>query len=75
MPPARRHNVTLDDPTDEVLRRVAKPGQESAYIRAAVNEKAARDEQRSEMDELRAINEQLLERLARVERHLGIEAP
>lgn len=75
MPPARRHNVTLDDPTDEVLRRVARPGQEAAYIRAAVHEKAARDEQRSEMDELRTINEQLLVRVGRVERHLGIEQP
>lgn len=75
MPPARRHNVTLDDPTDEVLRRVARPGQEAAYIRAAVHEKAARDEQRSEIDELRASNEQLRQRLQRVERQLSIQEP
>lgn len=75
MPPTRRHNVTLDDPTDEVLRRVARPGQEAAYIRAAVHEKAARDEQRSELDELRASNEQLRERLERIERQLNIQEP
>lgn len=75
MPPARRHNVTLDDPTDEVLRRVARPGQEAAYIRAAVHEKAARDEQRSEIDELRASNEQLRQRLERIERQLNIQEP
>jgi polyhydroxyalkanoate synthesis regulator phasin len=56
--------VVLDETTDEILRRVAEPGQEAAYVRAAIIEKAARDEQRSELDQLR-------ERVARLEAELA----
>jgi polyhydroxyalkanoate synthesis regulator phasin len=66
----RRLNVTLDEPTDEILRRVAKPGDEAAYVRAAIIEKAARDEQRAEVDQLRAQVKDLEARLASLERAL-----
>ena len=52
-------------PPNEILRRFAHPGQEAAYVRAAILEKAARDEVRGELDKLR-------ERLERVERQLQI---
>lgn len=65
MPAVRRLNVTLDEMTNEILRRFAHPGQEAAYVRAAILEKAARDEVRGELDKLR-------ERLERVERQLQI---
>jgi hypothetical protein len=64
---ARRLNVTLDEHTDEILRRFAQPGQEAAYVRAAILEKAARDELRGELDELRKRLD-ALERLARERR-------
>ena len=60
----RKTTVRLDDETDAILRREAKPGQESAYVRAAIIEKAARDEMRSEVDELRR-------RLDALERRIG----
>jgi hypothetical protein len=65
VPAVRRLNVTLDEMTNEILRRFAHPGQEAAYVRAAILEKAARDEVRGELDKLR-------ERLDRVERELQI---
>jgi hypothetical protein len=46
VPAVRRLNVTLDEMTNEILRRFAHPGQEAAYVRAAILEKAARDEVR-----------------------------
>jgi hypothetical protein len=58
--------LTLDDETTAIVRREAKPNQGSAWIRAAIIEKAARDEHRSALDELRT-------RVERIERHLGIE--
>lgn len=61
----RRLNVRLDPETDALLRRVAEPGKESAWVRCAIIEKAARDEQRSELDALR-------QRLRAVELKLGI---
>lgn len=64
-PPVRRATIHLDDETDAILRRVAQPGQESAYVRAAIIEKAARDEQRDELA-------RLAERVARLEREAGI---
>lgn len=65
VPAARRLNVTLDEMTNEILRRFARPGQEAAYVRAAILEKAARDEVRGELDLLRT-------RLEHVERKLQI---
>ncbi len=62
--------MTLDEPTDAILERVAPAGDKSAYIRAAIAEKAARDEQRGEVDELA----ELRTRLERVERELGLDA-
>jgi hypothetical protein len=60
-----RMSLTLDDETTAIVRREAKPNQGSAWVRAAIIEKAARDEHRSELDELRA-------RVERLERHLEI---
>ena len=34
VPAARRLNVTLDEMTNEILRRFASAGQEAAYVRA-----------------------------------------
>jgi hypothetical protein len=68
----RRLNVSLDEHTDEILRRVAKPGDEAAYVRAAVIEKAARDEHRGELDELRDELRDVRDRLDAIERKLGI---
>ena len=68
---SRRLTVTMDEPTDAILERVAPAGDKSAYIRTAIAEKAARDEQRDEnaaLAELRA-------RVERVERALGIGPP
>jgi hypothetical protein len=62
----RRFLVRLDDSTDALLRRMAAPGQESAFVRAAIIEKAARDDQRSELDELR-------QRVQRIERKIGLD--
>jgi len=45
--------VTIDDATNEILGRVAPGGDPSAYVRAAIIEKAARDEKRDELDDLR----------------------
>lgn len=59
--------MTLDDQTQEILHRVAPPGQGAAWVRAAIIEKAARDEQRGEL-------QQILERLERIERKLGLRA-
>jgi hypothetical protein len=61
-----RMSLTLDDETTAIVRREAKPNQGSAWVRTAIIEKAARDEHRAELDELRA-------RVAFIERHLGIE--
>ncbi len=61
---SRKRLITFDAPSDEIVKREAQPGDVSAYVRAAVIEKAARDQQRSELDELRA-------RLDRVERKLN----
>lgn len=65
VPDPRRINVTLDNHTDEILRRAARPGQEAAYVRVAVIEKAARDEYRDELAQLRA-------RLERIEKALNV---
>lgn len=51
---ARKTSVNIDDPTDEILRRVAPAGQAAAYIRTAIIEKAARDEQRDVIADLLA---------------------
>lgn len=64
----RRLTVRLDEPTDAALQRNAAPGDEAAYVRAAVTEKAARDEQRDHLDEIRR-------RLERIERKLGLNQP
>lgn len=64
--------MTFDEPTSELIRRVAPPRGGSAYAHAAVWEKAARDEQRSDIDELRREQAELRARLERVERELGI---
>ncbi len=56
----RRISVNLDDETDAILERVTQPGQENAWVRAAIHEKAARDEYRDELAAVRA-------RLERVE--------
>ncbi len=66
--------MTMDEPTDAILDRVAPRGDKSAYIRTAVVEKAARDEQRGELDELRREHAELRVRLERVERELGLES-
>lgn len=58
--------MSIDTSTQEILRRGAKRGQVAAYVRAAIIEKAARDEMRDELAELRA-------RLDQIERKLGIK--
>lgn len=60
-----RMSLTLDDETTAIVRREAKLNQGSAWVRAAIIEKATRDGYRSELDGLRA-------RVERLERHLGI---
>lgn len=68
MPPVskgRRLNITSDARTDAILSRVPN-GDRSQYIRDAIAEKAMRDEHRAELDEIR-------ERLARIERKLGLK--
>ncbi len=74
-----RLKVTLDAITSELLRRVTAPGEAAAFVRAAVAEKAARDEARGEVDELREQVQaltvevgELRERMERVERKAGI---
>lgn len=64
---ARTLSVKLDDATDAILSRVAPARTASAYIRVAIVEKAARDALRGEFHEL-------LARVARLERELGVVA-
>ncbi len=71
--PVPRLPVTFDEPTSELIRRLAPAGGGSKFAHAAVWEKAARDEQRGELDELRREHAELRVRLARVERELGLE--
>lgn len=55
----------IDEATDKILQRVAPPGKAAQYIRVAIIEKAARDELRDELEDLRA-------RLEHAEARLGI---
>jgi polyhydroxyalkanoate synthesis regulator phasin len=73
--PAESHpiKVSLDDHSNSVLRRVTKSGRYSGYIRAAILEKAARDEMRGEVDELRAEVAQLRDELKRTRREAGLD--
>lgn len=57
--------IRTDDELEKVLTRAA-PRNRSAYIRAAIHEKAARDEQQGELDDIRR-------RVARLERTLGLK--
>lgn len=63
VPAARRLKVTSDPHLDDLLRRLTKPGSEAAYIRMAIVEKAARDEYRGELDDLRRRVERLERRI------------
>ena len=63
--------MSLDDVTDDVLRRVATGERaEAAYVRRAIIAQAERDEQRLERNLAREI-EELRTRVAELERLIG----
>lgn len=64
-------SITFDEPSEEVLRRHVAHGDKSAYVRAAVIEKAARDEGRDALAAIRARLDDHERRIAALEADAG----
>lgn len=72
---SRKTSIIFDEPSEAILRRRAGRGDKSAYVRAAVIEKAARDEYRDELSAQAARITALEARVAQLENPRKTIAP